>query len=297
MEMVNPFDSYGRWFKANLHTHSTVSDGELSVKQRVQQYRKEGYDILALTDHEATSDVAGMSDENYLVISGIETHPICPQMKDIYHLIGLDVPFGFEFSENADAQSRIDKVKKIGGEVIFAHPYWCGMNINHLMSLNGYIAIEVYNATCSKRGKAFSSVCWDDLGEAGRIVGGVAVDDVHEGRDLFMGWTMIKAEELTVKAVMQALRTGCYYSTTGPVIEDFRIEDGKALVKCSPAAEVHFMVKRCYGRARYAEDGPPITSTHFTLPKEQDRRSALGYVRAEIVDYKGNRAWSNPIVL
>ena len=38
-------------YKVNLHTHTTLSDGQKSPAEVVQQYREEGYDALALTDH------------------------------------------------------------------------------------------------------------------------------------------------------------------------------------------------------------------------------------------------------
>ena len=40
-----------RYFKANLHTHTTVSDGKLSPEEIKQQYKDRGYQILCLTDH------------------------------------------------------------------------------------------------------------------------------------------------------------------------------------------------------------------------------------------------------
>ena len=46
-----PFDKLGRFFRGNLHTHSTHSDGTLSPAQVCQRYRHAGYDFLALTDH------------------------------------------------------------------------------------------------------------------------------------------------------------------------------------------------------------------------------------------------------
>lgn len=53
--IVNPYESVnwkedGR-FKANLHTHTTRSDGSFSPQKVVDCYHDLGYDILALTDH------------------------------------------------------------------------------------------------------------------------------------------------------------------------------------------------------------------------------------------------------
>ena len=161
----------------------------------------------------------------------------------------------------------------------------------HLLPLEGHIGIEVYNSTCSKIGKGCSSVHWDNLLDEGQIMPASACDDTHRGRDIFMGWTMLKCPELTTAAVLESLRTGCFYASCGPVIRDLREKDGRLTLECSPATEVHFMCARSTGYALYADDGPPITSASFSA------NPSARYVRVEVVDAKGRRAWSNPVVL
>jgi hypothetical protein len=39
------------WFKGNLHTHTFWSDGDEFPEIVVQWYKENGYDFLALTDH------------------------------------------------------------------------------------------------------------------------------------------------------------------------------------------------------------------------------------------------------
>ncbi len=45
------FTAPGQFWRGNLHTHSTRSDGILSPEEVCRRYRDEGYDFLALTDH------------------------------------------------------------------------------------------------------------------------------------------------------------------------------------------------------------------------------------------------------
>jgi len=290
MQFANPFQTPGRWLKSNFHTHTTASDGDRPLSERAAQYREKGYNVLAVTDHEKTNDVAGLSAGDFLVMSGMETHPACPGAVE-YHLVCLNVPHGLQFAASVEPNERIRKVRELGGEVIIAHPYWCGHNLNHLLALTGAVGVEVFNATCTKIGKGISSVQWDDLLDAGRILPASACDDTHGGRDIFMGWTMIKAQSLTVAAVMEALRSGCYYSSCGPVIEDFAVKDGLATVRCSPAAEIHFISRRYRGGSFYADDGPDLVRAQFPIA-EADR-----YLRVEVVDRRGNRAWTNPLML
>jgi len=119
----------------------------------------------------------------------------------------------------------------------------------------------------------------------------MAVDDVHSGRDIFMGWTNIKAKSLRIDAVMEAFRRGCYYSSCGPVIKDFRVEGGRAVVKCSPAAQVHFIAQRWHGQSFYADEWRLLTEADACVYND------WRYVRAEVVDDKGLCAWTNPIML
>ena len=46
-----PFKLPGQFFKGNLHTHCTESDGDYSVEEVVKRYRQQGYDILTMSDH------------------------------------------------------------------------------------------------------------------------------------------------------------------------------------------------------------------------------------------------------
>jgi len=291
-QLTNPFESRGRWYKANLHTHTTSSDGSVSPQARVDQYRRKGYDILALTDHCVTNDLSRLTAPGMLLINGLECHPPIAGTDELYHLVALNLPYGFVAGTAlVDARSQIQMIKDAGGRVIVAHPYWIGHNLNELLAIDGYIAIEVFNGTSAKIGKAYSSVHWDDLLDAGRIVPAVAVDDTHKGPDIFVGWTMIRSDSLTVESVMNALSCGCFYSSCGPEILDYRLADGVVSIKCSPVREIHFICNRWHGQSSYAEGSQLLTSAEFKLPPEAK------YVRAEIIDPQNNHAWTNPIIV
>ena len=290
MTFANPFEAPGQWLKANLHTHSTQSDGDTTPAERALQYRDAGYDVLAITDHRTVTVLEGEGPEGLLVIPSLEAHPACPGAS-VYHLVCLNVPADFEYNEEQPAQEMIDGVRTAGGDVIFAHPYWCGHSAEQIRCLDGLIGVEVYNATCTKIGKGDSSVVWDYLLAGGTWLPAVAVDDVHRGRDIFMGWTMIKAAERSTDAVMSALRAGSYYASSGPQIDDFRVEGGNVTLRCSPVREIHFMCRCSAGRCFYADPGEALTSADAELSP------SVGYVRAQIVDDLGRRAWTNPVAL
>ncbi len=288
---ANPFVTEGHWFKANLHTHTTNSDGDRPPAERVQQYCDAGYAVLALTDHGMVTPVDDLGGDGMLLLPSAELHPPCEGPGYLYHLVCLNLPPSFGCDCSGDANELVRRVRESGGEVIYGHPYWCGHDVQDIVHLDDLIGLEVFNSTCTKIGKGDSSVIWDYLLDAGCMLPALAVDDVHTGRDIFMGWTMIKAPELSVKAVMQALRTGCYYASSGPVLEDFRVGEGTAVVACSPCVEIHFKSNRSRGRSFYNDGGDELTAASFAVPR------GATYVRAEIVDAKGRRAWSNPIAV
>ncbi|MBI3947457.1 MAG: CehA/McbA family metallohydrolase [Armatimonadetes bacterium] len=301
-EYTDPFSTPGRWFRGNTHTHSAVSDGRLSIAERFAAYREAGYDFLALTDHRCVSDVSPFSDRDFLAISGSELHPRNPFGGELYHLVALDVRETIE-SRGRDANDVIADVRAQGGHVIIAHPYWCGHSVVDLMPLEGCFAVEVYNDTCARIGKANSEPHWDDLLDRGRPLLGIACDDAHyPDIDCFHGWVMVKAPDLTRESVLGALLTGSYYSTMGPAIHDVQIVDAegsasggealparKVVVCSSPARAIACKAQRSLGRRHLAPEGQLLEEAEFPLS------GAEKYVRVEIEDERGRKAWSNPI--
>lgn len=289
---VNPFELSGRWYKANLHTHTTTSDGQFSPHQRVAQYRQAGYDVLALTDHRTTNDVGGMSDKRMLVISGMEYHPPCATMKGLYHLVGINVPHGFTLKHPDDANRCIAQVKRAGGETIMAHPYWTGQALSDFSNLKGMVAVEVYNSTCDRAGRACSESEWSHGLDRGFVLQAVAVDDAHggPGADMFEAWTWLRMPAMSVDNVLKALRSGACYGSCGPKIHDFRLVDGKVRLRCSPVRTIHFVSTNGSGSRRRAPEGKLITTFAIDVPRRP-------YVRAVVTDAAGRRAWANPIFL
>jgi hypothetical protein len=289
-DLINPFTIEGNWYKTNLHTHSTTSDGKSPLADVVKTYRGLGYQVLAITDHEKANNVNGYSDANFILISGMETPPPCHTAQTRFHLVCLNLPAGFVMPKELEAQQRIDLVKKVGGEVIFAHPYWSGHTINEIAPLKGIIGLEVYNHTCVDCGKSISSVQWDDVLASKKYIAGFANDDAHDMKETGGGWIMLKASKLTLDAVMTAIKTGCFYATTGPQIKDFRITDDNVYITCSPAKEIRFIDDLHGGQIIRSKDSELLTKFEMKLKNSR-------YIRAEVVDVNDKVAWTNPIVI
>lgn len=64
----------GQFYKANLHAHSTLSDGVLTPEDMKRRYKEHGYSILAITDHEYLYDHSAMTEPDFLMINGYEAY-------------------------------------------------------------------------------------------------------------------------------------------------------------------------------------------------------------------------------
>ena len=78
-------------YKANLHSHSTDSDGDLTPEQMKEYYKANGYSILAYTDHLYMRDRTSLNDEEFVALNGYENSinqwGITPLFEDkCYHL-------------------------------------------------------------------------------------------------------------------------------------------------------------------------------------------------------------------
>ena len=49
--IIPPFSTPGRFWRGNLHAHSTLSDGARGPEEVVAAYRSAGYDFAQLSDH------------------------------------------------------------------------------------------------------------------------------------------------------------------------------------------------------------------------------------------------------
>jgi hypothetical protein len=286
----------GRWFKGSLHIHSTASDGRLTPEEVITWYRGHGYHFLALTDHDVLGR-SGATDSSFLALRGIEIQGIDPT-SGLYHLVGLGTERIPDLTGGRDGlplQEAIHRLRAAGGLVVLAHPYWSGQMSKDLLSLEGCTALEIYNGGCEVLDcKGLSTVHWDDLLAAGKRLWGLAVDDAHwrpGPLDAGLGWVWVKAATLTQAAILHALEQGHFYATSGPRIEDVRIDGDWVHMRCSPAVTVDFIGDGRHSSRLQATSGETFTEATQRLRKRQR------YVRVACQDAHGAWAWSNPCFL
>lgn len=284
---------YGRHYeelKANLHSHSSNSDGEYTVAEIIDRYAEAGYDVLAFTDHRVANAVSNYDNRGMILISGIELHPIGPREIN-WHILVLGVPENFANCPENDAQKAIEMAHAAGGICFAAHPYWSGFTSVEVMSLQGFLGLEVFNSSTRRIGKAYNMQLWDECLAAGAAYGAIAVDDTHKNEHFFHGWTMILTNDRSCGGVMNALKTGRYYASQGPRFTRLSFENGIFEAEFTPCMEAVAMTRRSTGHGEFAETGQMITSIKYDTSKLQPG----DYVRCQLKDADGNYAWSNPV--
>jgi hypothetical protein len=311
----------GKFYKGNLHAHTTRSDGRASPETLVSEYKERGYDFLAITDHNIYTDFKGAySDEKFLLLPGMEINaPPQPGNDTEYHFLTLpgtdemrerapmpeyehDFRLNLEPLHTAEyLQPILDDAWARGYCITLNHPFWSRAEYDQVLRFKHILALEVYNfcsAAIENTGESFQ--CWDAVLRGGGRLWGTAVDDTHHffpvdepGNDAFGGFVVAKARSLSQDGIMSAIVSGSFYgSSGGPEIYDFYVEDGIARFHCSPAERIYFGGRARHMRWKFAAPGGPAL-TEFSCPLTGDEL----YVRAECFDALGGKSFTNPIWL
>ena len=275
-----------KWFKGNLHTHTTVSDGKRSPEEVIALYRENGYDFLALTDHWKLSRTE--MQENILLLSGCEYNFNLRARDGIYHIVGIGMERDPAPDRDGTAQQCVDAIHAVGGYAILAHPAWSLNTPAQIKALSGIDATEIYNSVSGlpRNCRPYSGAVLDMLAVEGYCLPLVASDDTHFyiEADMCRSYTMVQADECTPEAILAALRAGKFYATQGPRI-DVETEGRILRVHTTPAQSVVCYTDTAWETHR-AEVGDGITEAEFTMG------SAVSVARIEVTDAEGNTAWS-----
>lgn len=278
------------FYKGNTHAHSTQSDGRLSPEEVFEIYHSAGYDFLALTDHwQVTSerDYKGM-----LVVPGVE-YDFSFQTQ-VLHLVCLyqGAGNGKGVSRGMSHQRVIEHVNRVGGVAIAAHPAWSLNTPEFLASLDGVEIAEVYNTMSDEpfngpRGNSESLL--DVTAANGKYFNLVAADDSHPYRgEQCVSYVMVQAEELSVPAILEALRAGRFYASQGPEFRSISIENGLISVETSPVSRITFC-SNLYWVDDRCRSGQGLTKEVYRIQPYEN------FVRIQLTDADGKKAWSSPI--
>ncbi len=317
----------GNWYKGNLHSHTTNSDGYLKPEEVVTLYKNHGYDFLCLSEHDQYTDYREtFNNKNFIILPGLEASAYllekegsrnCLKVHHIHGILG-----NWEMQVNAStslfshkekiapsiyyetwnggavAQELADYLKNRGCITTYNHPIWSRVKEEEFSNTKGIFGLEIFNYnTVNECAAGYDVTYWDNMLREGKRIHGFASDDNHNNGlfdDMFGGYVMVNAESLTHENIINSLIKGNYYSSMGPCIHTFEIRDGKVFVTCDPVERINFMVGNYVGLGttvlnQIGENS--ICTASYPLTGNET------YVRVECIEASGKTAWSNAIFL
>jgi hypothetical protein len=292
------FAAPGRFYRGNLHTHSTRSDGALPPEAVAAHYRDAGYDFLALTDHFQPrygfpiTDTRPYRTNRFTTLFGAELHAPANSHGEEWHILSVGLPEDFEATGKGETGVALaDRAVAAGAFVAIAHPQWSSLSIEDGRALPMAHAVEIYNNGCELEcGRGGGAFLLDALLNEGRDVMAVATDDAHfKFGDACGGWVMVKAEANEPEALLSALKEGKFYSSQGPVIHNAEIAGGALEIECSPVIAMAAVGR---GSRSVHIHGRQLTRGEIALT-----RFAGDWFRFVVTDAAGKSAWSNPVRL
>ena len=204
-------------YRANLHSHSTLSDGMLSPEELKRIYREQGYSILAVTDHEHPKSHAHLSEPDFLMLTGYEAYirTNASAQFDRYEpevhlgLFAKDpgnetmICFNEAYVKYIDDPSERAGLRRVGSErpreysvayvnefirtavqhgylVSYNHPVWSMEDEERVLSYENLFSLEIQNfSSYRQNGVEYSGALYDKLLRRRKALFCHAGDDNH----------------------------------------------------------------------------------------------------------------------
>ena len=217
MYLISPHKNQ---YKANLHCHSTLSDGKRTPRELKEDYKAHGYHILAITDHEVPKDHSVMSEPGFLMLTGYENY-IRTTEGGVYHRYRPEVHLNL-FARDPHNETRIcynpcyckyltpepqAAMPKAGSQrpreysreyineyirtarengylVSYNHAYWSMEEEADILAYDGYFSMEMVNySSYLSNNLEYNAALYDRMLLSGKRVFCHAGDDNHNKRD------------------------------------------------------------------------------------------------------------------
>ena len=298
-----PSKNTHKYFKGNLHGHSNHSDGALNPQEVVNKYKEIGYDFTCLSDHlwkdtkfaaETVLETKNLDQKDFITIPSAELHCLGKKyVKDgLWHIVANGLPLDFKCADEKETAPRlVQRAIEAGAFVTIAHPEWYSLTFDECISLSHAHGIEIYNHSCHiEAQRGFGTAAADYLLQENNRIFLTATDDSHfKMQDSGGGWVMVAADKLSESSILNALKNGQYYSSTGVEIFEFEINNYQVNIQCSPSNQVCVVGQ---GAKSMSQNGKNITKAEFDLKKYPSE-----WFRVSIANDSGDFAWTNPVWL
>jgi hypothetical protein len=238
IEVINPYhgvdwNSFNQ-YKANLHTHTTYSDGIKPPHDRIDEYFDNGYSILSLTDHDNYNPEGPLLypwtnlssiNENWENRDPVSLGMVAVEGLEISAGIHLGSHFNSFVGEASDDEAYVlNKIEENGGLAQFYHPGRYTLNNPDNMvdwyadmyrQFDCLVGMEVYNGRdLFPRDRQF----WDNVlmqTLPDKAVWAFGNDDNHVSStriDFLLSWNMFVLEELNLDKVKNAYENGVFFA-------------------------------------------------------------------------------------
>ncbi len=316
-------DENKNYYKANMHCHSTNSDGKRTPGRIKEDYKKEGYSVVAFTDHELLIDNSYLNDDGFLAITACEIaikenekmstlvkrdmkvchlnlYAIDPHNTDtpcynrVYDHFDHDCPEEMLNIPKKDYKRKygkkginkiIKEANKQGFLVSYNHPKWSLEDARDYLSYKGLWALEVFNTASWREGFFdFNMPTYDEFLKEGQRIACVAGDDNHKKEDSFGGYVMINAETLEYGEIMEALKNHNFYTSTGAKINGLYIDKDKAHLSVPSGRKIIMTTGIRRRVVRDLSKEINLNDLVFEIAKEDK------YIRFDVIDQDGKTA-------
>lgn len=287
MKLIHPYTHLigGQWLRGNLHCHSTRSDGTRDPQIVIDDYAGRGYDFLMLSDHDVWS-----TDQLYRELDNRGLVLICGNEISAGGTHTLHVAADRHVAPSTRRQEVLNAINAGDGFAVICHPNGGARQshctLDQLREWVGYLGLEIFNGS-PRDGSPYATGKWDVLLADGRRVWGFANDDCHRGDDdIEHGWNIVYAHQRTAAGVLDALRAGRFYASTGVTIRHIEVEGNRVRLETDNA---HRIVAIMNTGKRFA-----IADDHAI---DAIVPSAARYVRFECYGVGERVAWTQPFVV
>lgn len=282
----NPYAGRGRYWKGQLHIHTREysRDAAMNMEEAMLRYREKGYDFLSITDHNHLA-LRKDSEQPVLIIPG--TEDTYPWRLLGHHFLRINI----NRQTGGGLAKRFADTYEDGGVIALAHPSWrgglgFGRWLPHdIPKSESPLFIEIYSYYSNSTQEDIN--LWHYLLNAGRYpaVWAIASDDMHNRSHLGRSWIMVKSEQLTAEAIVDSLKKGCFYASTGPEAE-FGLDGEVIFARTGKESTIRFI----NGQNR-------VVAAGFARELSYTPRGNERFIRMEVEDDAGGRAWSQPFFL
>jgi hypothetical protein len=258
-----------RWYRGELHLHSTHSDGDWTPAEIAEAARPRDLDFMVLSDHNTTSsyeEFRALVDPRTLVIPGAELTTYNG------HCLAIGVEEWMDWRTGLAGRSINDVARAVrvaGGIFVVAHPEampddvctgcrWTHGDFDPALA----DAVEIWggrwdgaeeeNEGCVSR--------WQGWLGLGHRLAATAATDAHRPKDWqgAVPLTYVLADDLTRPAILDAVRAGRTYVSSGPELY-LESADGGIEARCAgapPDAELRLIADGAHvGAVRVSGEG------------------------------------------